>query len=53
MKVSREMEIDIRHGHNLRIAPATGTTLHPETRAQTRLSNSHDGFLPDLVQPIC
>ena len=52
VEVAGEMQVDVLHGHDLRVAAAGGATLHPEAGPKRWLANADDGLLADLVQRI-
>ena len=52
VKVARKVQIDVGHGHDLRIAAACGATFHAETRAQAGLAQTHGRVLADQVQCV-
>ena len=51
-EVAREVEIDVLHGHDLRVTPARGAALHAEDRAECRLAETNDRLLADTIERI-
>ena len=52
MEIAGEMQVDVFHGHNLRIAAARRTTLHAKARPKRWFTQRHDGAFADLVQAV-
>src|SRR5439155_9142037 len=52
MVVAGEMEVEVLHRDDLRVAAARGSALDPEDRAQGRLADRHRGAPADLVQAL-
>src|SRR5262249_24056246 len=52
VEIAGEMQIDVFHRHDLRIAAACGAALHAEARPETRLSETDDGRLADAVEGV-
>ena len=48
--VAGEVQVDVFHGDDLRVAAAGRAALDPEARAQRGLAQGGDGLLADLVQ---
>ena len=53
MEVAGEVEVDVLHGNDLRVAAAGRAAFDAEDRAQGRLTERHDGLLADLAQAVC
>ena len=51
-EVAGEMEIDVLHRHDLRIAAARGAALHAENRPERGLAQTNGRFLADPVQRV-
>ncbi len=52
VEVAGEMEVDVLHGHDLRVAAAGGPAFHAEARPQRRLAQADARLLADAVQPV-
>ena len=52
VEVAGEMEVDVLHGHHLRIAAAGRPALHAEAGPQRRLAEADRGPLADAVEPV-
>jgi hypothetical protein len=52
VEVPGEVQVDVLHGHHLRVAAAGGAALHPEHRAERGLAQADDRLLADAVQRI-
>ena len=52
MEVSRKMQVDVLHRHDLGVSAARGSALDPEHRPQARLPQRHGHVLPDPRQPV-
>ena len=52
MEVAGEMEIDVLHGHDLRIAAAGRPALHPEAGTERGLAQADRGLLADPVETV-
>ena len=52
VEVAGEMEVDVLHRHDLRIAAAGGAALHAEAGAERGLAQADRGALADAVQPV-
>ena len=52
VEITGEMQVHLFHRHHLRIAAACGATLHAETWAQRRLTNTDRCFFADPVQTV-
>ena len=52
MEVAGEVEVDVLHRHDLRVAAAGRAALHPEAGAKRRLADADDRLLADVVQRI-
>ena len=50
--VASKMQVDVFHGHHLRISPARRSTLQAEAGAKRRFSNAYHRVLADPVQPV-
>ena len=50
MEVAREVQVNLVHRQNLRIASASGTALQSEHRAERRFAQYDDGTLTYLAQ---
>ena len=46
-EVAGEMQVDVLHRHDLRVAAAGGAALHAEHRAQRRLAQADQRLLAD------
>ena len=51
-EVAGEVEVDVLHRHDLRVAAAGRAALHAEDRAERGLAQADDRFLADAVQRI-
>jgi hypothetical protein len=51
MEIAGEMQIDVLHGDDLRIAAAGGSALDAEHGAERRLAQAETTFLPSLLSP--
>ena len=51
-EVAGEVEVDVLHRHDLRVAAAGGAALHAEHRPETRLAQADDRLLADPVQRV-
>ncbi len=52
MEIAGEMEVDILHRHDLRIATAGSPALDAEARPERRLAHADDGLLADQIEPV-
>jgi hypothetical protein len=52
VEIAGEMEVHLLHRHDLRIAAAGRTALHPEVGAERGLADADDRLLADPVQPV-
>jgi len=52
MKITGEMQIDLLHRYDLRIATARCAPLHTEAGTERRLAQADHGFLADAVERI-
>ena len=52
VKIAGEMQVDIFHRHNLRIAAARSAALHAKAWAERRLTQSHNRLFANFVQAI-
>ena len=52
MKIAGEVQIDIFHRHDLRVAAAGGTALDAERRAQRRLADAQHRLLADVIERV-
>src|SRR5690348_695770 len=52
VEITREVQIDVLHGNNLRVAPASGAALDSEARAQRWLAQADGRALSDTVEAI-
>ena len=52
VEVAGEMEVDVLHRHDLRIAAAGRAALHAEAGAERGLAQAHDGLLADVVERV-
>ena len=53
VEIAGEMEVDVLHRHDLRIAAAGRAALHAEARAERRLAQADAcALLADAVQPV-
>ncbi len=52
VEVAGEVQVDVFHRHDLRVAAAGRAALDAEARAEARLADADDGFLADVVQRI-
>ncbi len=50
--VAGEVEVEVLHRHDLRVAATRGATLDPEDRAERRLTQTEHGSLADLAQAL-
>ena len=51
-EVAGEVQVDVRHGHDLRVAAAGGPALHPEDRSHRGLAQAGDRPVPAPVQGV-
>ena len=49
MEITREVEVDLFHGQNLRVTTTGSTTLEAEAGTEGGLAKHNDGFLADAV----
>ena len=52
VEVAGEVEVDVLHRHDLRVAAAGAAALHPEARAQRRLAQAQHRRLADAVERV-
>ncbi len=52
VEVAGEMEVDVLHRHDLRIAAAGGAALHAEARAERRLAQAQHRLLADVIERV-
>ncbi len=52
MHVAREVEVDVLHRHDLRVAPARGAALDAEDGAERRLAQGEDRPPADLAEAL-
>jgi hypothetical protein len=52
VEVAREMEVDVLHRRDLRVATAGAAALDAETWTERRLAHADHGFLADRVQRV-
>ena len=52
VEVAREMEVDVLHRRDLRVAAAGAAAFDAETRAERRLAHADHGLLADGVQRV-
>ena len=52
VEIAGEMEVDVLHRHDLRIAAAGGAALHAEAGPEARLAQADDRLLADMVQRV-
>ena len=52
VEVAGEMEVDVLHRHDLRVAAAGRAALHPEAGPERRLADADHRLLADVVQRI-
>ena len=52
VKITGEVQVDILHRHDLRVATASGAALHPEHGSQRGLAQADCRLLPDAVERI-
>ena len=52
MEIAGEMEVDVLHRHDLRIAAAGGAALHAKARPEARLAQADDRLLADMVERV-
>ena len=50
MEIARKVQIDFFHWKYLCISSSSGSSLHPETRAERRLAQGTKSLLPNAVQ---
>ena len=51
-EIAREMQVDVLHGHDLRIAAARRAPLEAKHRTLTRFAQADDGFPAESIQRI-
>ncbi len=49
VEVAREMQVDILHGHDLRVSAACRASLNAEHGTQRRLAQRHDDLFADTL----
>ena len=52
VEVTRKVQVDVLHGHNLGITAASCATLNAHAGAQGGLAQSHDNLFADFVQAL-
>ncbi len=52
VEVSGEVQVDVLHRNNLRVAAAGGPALHAEDRSERGLAQTDHGFLADVIERI-
>jgi hypothetical protein len=52
VEIAGEMEVDVLHRHDLRVAAAGSAPLHPEAGAERRLADADDGLLADGIERV-
>ena len=52
MEIAGEMEVDVLHRHDLRIAAAGRAALHAEAGAKARLAHADERLLADMIERI-
>ena len=52
VEVAGEMEVDVLHRHDLRVAAAGGAALHAEARAERRLAQAQHRLLADVIERV-
>src|SRR3990170_896455 len=52
MEIAGEMEVDVLHGHDLRVAAAGGAPLDAETGPKARLAHADERLLAEMVQRV-
>ncbi len=52
MEVAGKVQINIFHGHDLRITAASGATFHTKARAQGRFAQTDRGLFADAVETV-
>src|SRR5207244_2470902 len=52
VEVAREVQVDVLHRDDLRVAASRRTPLHAEHRSQGRLANAERGVLAQLAQRL-
>ena len=52
VKISRKVEVNVLHGHHLRISAARRAALHAEHGAERRLPQGDDRALAELAQAV-
>ena len=52
MKIAGEMQVDVFHGHHLRITAPGRPALHAKTGSKRRLAQANHGFMAQAVQRI-
>src|SRR5256885_341068 len=52
VEVPGEVEIDVLHGNDLRVATARRSPLHPEHRPERRLADAERGVLPEFPERL-
>jgi hypothetical protein len=51
-EVAGEVQVDVLHRHDLRVAAAGRPALHAENRAEARLAQADHGVLADAAQAV-
>ena len=52
VEVAREVEVDVLHGDDLRVAAARRAAFHPEHGSERRLADAERGVLADLAERL-
>ena len=52
VEVAGEVQVDVLHGHDLRVAAAGGAAFHAEHRPEGRLAQADHRFLADVIERI-
>jgi hypothetical protein len=52
VEIAREVEVDVLHGHDLRVAAAGRAALHAEHGTEARLAQADDRLLADVIETV-
>ena len=52
VEITREMQVDVGHRYDLRVAAAGGAAFHAETGAETGFAQANDGIFADPVKSV-
>src|SRR5262245_6663726 len=52
VKIAGEVQVDVLHGNDLRVAAAGRAALHPKAGAERGLAQAQHGFLADVIERV-